>query len=253
MARKRRGRGEGAIYRRADGQWCSCVSLGYDENGKRKRRVVYGATKQEVQEKLDDLRRKVRGGQPLTAEKMTVADYLAGWLENTKRPAVGDTTYDRYEQHVRLSIVPHIGSVPLVKLTKYHVEQLYAEMAKAGVSRAEQRKAGAALRNALKHAVADDLIPKNPAALVPLPRREESAPSKAVVPLEGDQPDHLLAAAAAGLRAKKISGPSDPPGRGPPGLGPGLPGRDLVEPLETAGGACLGGGRAVATDPSGGG
>jgi integrase len=55
----------------------------------------------------------------------------------------------------------------------------------------------AALRNALKHAVAGDLIPKNPAALVPLPKREEAAASKAVAPLEGDQPDRLLAAASA--------------------------------------------------------
>ena len=47
-----RGRGEGGIYQRADGQWCASVSLGYYENGKRKRRVIYGATKKEVQGEL---------------------------------------------------------------------------------------------------------------------------------------------------------------------------------------------------------
>src|SRR5258706_8843725 len=52
LTRTRRGRGEGGIYRRSDGTWCGSVSLGYDANGKRKRRVVYGDTKQEAQEKL---------------------------------------------------------------------------------------------------------------------------------------------------------------------------------------------------------
>lgn len=79
-------------------------------------------------------------------------------------------------------------------MTKFHVERLYGDLAQAGASRSEQRKAGAALRNALKHAVASDLIPKNPAALVPLPKKDAAA-QVAVEPLEGNQPDRLLAAA----------------------------------------------------------
>lgn len=52
MARKRRGRREGGIYQRADGLWVASVSLGYSPTGKRRRKVVYGKTKAEVQEKL---------------------------------------------------------------------------------------------------------------------------------------------------------------------------------------------------------
>jgi hypothetical protein len=38
----RRGHGEGAIYQRAsDGKWVGSVNLGY-ENGKRKRKTIYG-------------------------------------------------------------------------------------------------------------------------------------------------------------------------------------------------------------------
>jgi hypothetical protein len=62
-----------------------------------------------VQEKLDDLRQKVRGGQRLDADGITLASFLKSWLENVKRPAVGDTTFDRYEQHVRLSLAPTSG------------------------------------------------------------------------------------------------------------------------------------------------
>ena len=52
MSRKRRGRGEGSISQRADGTWEAKISLGYDGEGKRHRRTVYGKTKGEVQEKL---------------------------------------------------------------------------------------------------------------------------------------------------------------------------------------------------------
>lgn len=194
MSRKRRGRGEGAIYRRADGFWASSISLGYDDRGKRKRKSVYGHTKQEVQEKLADLRQKVRGGQPLDTDKITVAEFLDRWLENTKRPAVGDTTYDRYEQHVRLTLKPVIGAIQLAKLTKFHIENMYVELEKKGVSRSEQQKSGKALRAALNHAASSDLITKNPAKFVPLPKM--AGTKRHIDPLEGTQPDRLLGATA---------------------------------------------------------
>lgn len=44
MARRRRGRGEGGVYQRADGYWVGAVS-GIDGTGRRRRVVVYGKTK----------------------------------------------------------------------------------------------------------------------------------------------------------------------------------------------------------------
>lgn len=41
------------IYRRKDGRWAADIALGY-ENGKRYRKTIYGATRQEVSEKLGD-------------------------------------------------------------------------------------------------------------------------------------------------------------------------------------------------------
>ena len=55
MTRKRRGRGEGSISQRADGVWEAKVSLGYDGEGKHRRKTVYGKTKKEVQDKLREL------------------------------------------------------------------------------------------------------------------------------------------------------------------------------------------------------
>jgi len=55
VTRKRRGRGEGSISQRPDGVWEGSVSLGYDGEGKRRRKTVYGKIKAEVQDKLREL------------------------------------------------------------------------------------------------------------------------------------------------------------------------------------------------------
>ncbi len=170
MARRRRGRSEGAIYRRADGLWCASVSLGYDDQGKRQRKTVYGETKQEVQEKLRELQNSTGSGTLCDAGQMTVSDYLWRWLENTHRPKVQPTTFHRNEQKVRLHLIPHLGRVKLAKLTALHIEQLYAGMERAGDSPQERQKAGKLLRTSLRHAVDVGLIPGNSALKVPLPR-----------------------------------------------------------------------------------
>ena len=53
---KRRGRGEGSISYRKDRRiWQGVLTIGYDDRGRRKRRVIYGRTKQDVQDKMTRL------------------------------------------------------------------------------------------------------------------------------------------------------------------------------------------------------
>jgi integrase len=173
MARKRRGRGEGSISQRPDGLWHARISLGYDENGKRKRRHIYGKTKQEVQEKLRKLQTDALLGHLTDPTKLTVAEYLKGWLENTAKLKTSPTTYQRYEQLVRLHISPHIGGVRLERLAPIHVNNLMGELERAGHSAWTRKMAGTLLHNALRHAVRLRLIPHNPSADVPRARPGE--------------------------------------------------------------------------------
>jgi hypothetical protein len=67
--KRRRGHGEGSIFRRADGRWAAEVDFGYS-GGKRNRTTVYGRTRKEVQEKLDALRLEQRRVSRSAAEAM---------------------------------------------------------------------------------------------------------------------------------------------------------------------------------------
>src|SRR5262249_12970484 len=109
MARKRRGRSEGSIFERDDELWGGSVSLGYSEDGRRKRRTVYGKTKAEVQEKLRQIQNDAATGKLADAGTLTVAEYLTRWLENTARPKVQPKTHLTYEQLARLRVNPVLG------------------------------------------------------------------------------------------------------------------------------------------------
>ncbi len=126
MARARRGRSEGSVFfRETDKQWVGSISLGYDGNGKRKRRTVYGASKKEVQEKMRELQGDLGKGIFADAGVLRLADFLKGWLNNTASDKVQATSLAVYERSIRLHIVPVLGGVLLGKLRVDHVEHLY--------------------------------------------------------------------------------------------------------------------------------
>lgn len=196
-SRKRRGRGEGGVYQRADGVWCASVSMGYDGNGKRKRRVVNGKTKQEVQQKLRELQIAADRGQLPAANRITVGQFLTTWLEAIK-PTVADNTYLPYQRDVKNAITPHLGGVKLESLTALHVQKMYADLAAAGASAAMQRKAGVTLSAALGYAVRIGLIPHNIAKDVKKPRHTPQEmqvldPTQAVAFLREAASDRLYA------------------------------------------------------------
>ena len=138
MARKRRGRGEGSVFERDDGRWVGSISLGYAESGKRKRKTVYGATKQEVLDKLDQLRGDARAGNLPDAGNLTVGQLLDRWLQSSK-PKMAVRTFEEREKTVANHVRPRLGALKLVKLTALHVESFYADMHNDGARRIARR------------------------------------------------------------------------------------------------------------------
>lgn len=169
MARKRRGRGEGAIIQRGDGRWAAELSLGVDATGKRRRKTIYGTSKKDVAERLRKLQAENDAGRLVETEQLTTAEYLKRWLHNTAKEKVHAGTWERYRQVTELYLIPTLGGVKLSKLAPLHVEQCYAQMAAGATDRKAatawtRKTAGVVLSLALKHAVRVKLIPHNPAA-----------------------------------------------------------------------------------------
>src|ERR1019366_446600 len=102
---KKRGDGEGSIYRMRDGRWRAAISIGWkrNENGQVvwKRKVISGRTRRAVHDEMTTELRNQQRGINISPTKLRVGEFLATWLENTVKPSVRQKTYDSYEQMVR--------------------------------------------------------------------------------------------------------------------------------------------------------
>src|ERR1041384_7537294 len=76
---RKRGQGEGSIYKRKDGRWVGVINLGYQE-GKLKRKSYYGETRKEVSDKLSAALNDLQKGLPILTERQTLATFLDKWL-----------------------------------------------------------------------------------------------------------------------------------------------------------------------------
>jgi integrase len=155
MKRGRKANGEGTIYLRADGRWEARVTL---PNGNSK--WITNKDKAIVEQRLLEARYTLYKGLPIPGEKLTVEKFLATWLENIKA-SVRPSTWERYQDFVRLHIVPEVGRVPLAQLSPQHVQGIYTQASKKGLSATTVHHLKTVLHTALADALQKRLVAYN--------------------------------------------------------------------------------------------
>jgi integrase len=188
----RRGHDEGSIYQReSDGKWVAAVNLGYASDGKRKRKVFYGDTRKEVAEKLKTaLHEHQQGTLPTNTERQTVEQFLTNWLQNTAKQTLRASTFETYEIHVRVHLVPALGRLQLSKLNPQHIQQFINQKLEQGLKPRTVIYSYAVLSRALGQALKWGLVGRNVAELVDPPR----APRSEIRPFTAEQARALLEA-----------------------------------------------------------
>jgi integrase len=186
MTARRRGKGEGSVYRRAsDGRWVAALIM---DDG---RRVVRRASsRKDAAAKLELLLKARAEGQALAADRSTAA-FLTEWLAVVQN-TVGLGTFERYEQYIRVHAIPALGRIRLGRLTPQHFQRLYQEKLAAGLSPTTVSHLHAVLHGAFAEAVRWGLVPRNVVALVGPPRKVHVE----VIALTVEEAKALLAAAA---------------------------------------------------------
>jgi integrase len=173
----RRGHGEGSIFKRkVDGRvvgYVAMLDMGYVD-GKRKRKAIYGKTRAEVGDRLDEEKRRLKAGMVTSSRSQTVEAYLTTWLNVWARPKARPATFTTYEMYVRRHLVPSLGRIQLDKLTPDHVQDMLNRKA-AELSPRSVNHLRAILRTALNRAAKTGLVVRNVAALAEPPKvtREE--------------------------------------------------------------------------------
>jgi integrase len=166
MTGRRRGHGEGSIYRRSDGRWVAVLDLGW-RDGKRTRKYFYGRTREQVARKLARGLVQQQQGLEFANERLTIEQFLGKWLE-AKQGTVASGTWTRYEELVRLHVNPKIGKRRLARLKPEQLQQCYGEL-QASRSPATVLKVHRMLHSAFKLAVRWDAMPQNTTELVIAP------------------------------------------------------------------------------------
>ncbi|MGV9834251.1 site-specific integrase [Nocardia niigatensis] len=162
----RRGNGEGTVYQRRDGRWEGAVHLS-TVSGKVRRLRVYGATRAEAHTKLTQAIEEARRGILPDDRPLTLSEFLDFWLEHEKRRPL---TRNRHEIVVRLHIKPGLGNHRLNSLTIRMVQSFLDDLHENGKSIATIHQTRKVLSAALTYAMRQEMISRNVARLVELPR-----------------------------------------------------------------------------------
>lgn len=214
----RRGRGEGSIsYDSHTGLYVGRLPLPPGPNGQRRRsKPVYGHSRSEVADKLEDLR-----GGPVDRTRQTVKQYLA-WYTDTHMAArlaegeIDPVTVRSYRQNFTGHVVPHVGGIKLADVEPEHLDDLKAAWAKAGLAVSTRKLVWSQLRFAFRTAERYRRISRNWCEVVPGPQGRAPSkgqwlsPREALALLEVSAGDRLAAyyrvGVALGLRVGEACG-----------------------------------------------
>ena len=164
----------GSIVKRGKNSWSVIVDLGRDPvTGKRRQlwRSVKGS-KRDAQVVLTQLLHQRDTGVDAPPGKTTVGEFLQLWLQTYAAPNTAPKTYERYEQLMRVHVVPLLGNIPLSKLRPLHIQGVYQRVREMGRSARTALHCHRVLKQALGHALKWQLLARNPAEAVDPPRPE---------------------------------------------------------------------------------
>lgn len=171
---KKRGNNEGSILKRKDGRWQGSVTIGYDDNGNQLRHYVYGKTRSEVSEKINEILHSINNGTYIDKRKNpTVGGWLNTWLYTYKKNTVKERTFDQYEGIIRVHLIPAVGSLKLVELTEVHLQKFYNKLFADGLSARTIQLINTVLYSAIKKAIKCGLLIRNVCDIVELPKQSK--------------------------------------------------------------------------------
>lgn len=162
QTKTRRANNEGSVYQRKDGLWVGSVSLGYDESGKIKRKVVYGKSRMEIANKINELTNRISSNNYGVIEQSNLASLMKEWLLVFKKTQVTARTFEGNFRQFKKYIEPKIGGMKLDEITNITIQKLLNEMFEKKLSLSYVKKVKFLLRQFFEYAVDNKLLLLNP-------------------------------------------------------------------------------------------
>ncbi len=164
---------KGSIRQRTKGKWELQVytgMIGPDGKPTRHYETVRGG-KKDAQARMNELLTTLDKGAFTPPGKLTVGELLQRWLEGYVKTNCSQRTFDGYQSIIRNHLIPALGYVRLKELHHQMIQNYYAKAGDKLQARTIHHH-HRVLSQALKHAVRQGYLGRNPAELVypPSPR-----------------------------------------------------------------------------------
>jgi integrase len=203
---------KGNITRRGKNSWRIKFDVeGEPGSGRQTRFVTVRGTKKEAQIEAAKIIAAASKGEYVDGSKETVAEFVTRWLQDWAIGNTSNKTYSRYEELLRLHLLPNLGAKRLQRLRATDLQSLYATL---------QREKGLAARTVLhlhrvvhrmlRHAAQWGVVHQNVATLVDAPSVQDAeidilTPSQvqAVLRTLKGQPIYALATVALGTGMRR--------------------------------------------------
>lgn len=156
----KRANGDGAIYYSdKKRKWVGQITLGYDENGNRKRKTVYGSTKTEVKQKIKQIEIGIFTGDFVEKSNITIYHLAKQILDDDYNAnLIKENTYYRHIETLRR--LKEIYNTPLQKTTELQIKAFLLK--EQSYSQSTINKDFRLLSRTFKEAVKKGIITKSP-------------------------------------------------------------------------------------------
>jgi len=135
---------------------------------------VSGLNKKDAKDKVDTRLRELLTerdkGIFIKPGKASLAEYLKSWLADYCKPNLAPRTCELYEYICKIHIIPALGIMSLIEVKPTHLQHLYAEKLKSGLSNATVQIIHRVIHKSFENAVKIGLLSRNVAEAVDSPK-----------------------------------------------------------------------------------
>lgn len=165
-------RGENT-YKRKDGRYEGRYVIGKTPSGRTRFGYVYARQYAEVRALL--LQRKaerLEADRPSFAYRGTLADWMEHWMEDELLGSVKESSWQTYRNLLRRHLLPRLGGYALTQLTLRIIHGFVEELESSGLAENTIRGVYRLLSSAMRYALDEGVIRKNPCRRIHIQHRE---------------------------------------------------------------------------------
>ena len=174
---KKRGQGEGSVFKRKDGLWVAQITI---ETGRQKSKYFH--SQKDARDWLKLTQTQIDNGLNLSTANVDLATFLNKWFD-THKLSIRPKTAINYRGMLDNHIIPALGKMKLKDIRPDHIQGFYTAKMKSGTSKAVIGIIHAVLHLTFEQAMKWGLIGRNPIDAVTKPRSK----SKEIKTLDENQ------------------------------------------------------------------